>query len=273
MSKDAYYFSHDSNAKDDPKCVLMIEQLGLEGYGIFWVLIETLREQPSYKYPMSLIPALARRFNTTAEKVKTVISGYELFEVDDKQFFSLSLIERMKKLEAKREQSKSAINSRWNKTKAINPPSENLYGRNTDVLPEYYGTNTSKVKESKVKESKVEESKVEVVNKIELQNSAAATATAKGCFTCYNENIGLMSPHIAEKMLSLLDDGIEENLIKRYIEVACERNIRNWAYVEKMAIGNAQNNIKTLEQYEASCVERETWGSRSQQRPEWEDWK
>ena len=42
MSKDAYYFSHDSNAKDDPKCMVLIDQLGLEGYGIFWVLIETL---------------------------------------------------------------------------------------------------------------------------------------------------------------------------------------------------------------------------------------
>lgn len=34
MSKDAYYFTHDSNAKDDPKCALLIDQLGMEGYGI-----------------------------------------------------------------------------------------------------------------------------------------------------------------------------------------------------------------------------------------------
>jgi len=46
--KNAYYFSHDSNAKDDPKCVLLIEQLGLEGYGIYWILIEILRDQPGY---------------------------------------------------------------------------------------------------------------------------------------------------------------------------------------------------------------------------------
>ena len=71
--KDAYYFSHDSNAKDDPKCVLLIEQLGLEGYGIYWVLIEVLRDQPNYSYPVELLPALARRYNTTAEKIKTVV--------------------------------------------------------------------------------------------------------------------------------------------------------------------------------------------------------
>jgi hypothetical protein len=95
--KDAYYFSHDSNAKDDPKCMMLIEQLGLEGYGIFWVLVETLRDQPNYKYPLKLLPAIARRYNTTFEKVKTVVLNYELFSIEnDDFFFSKSLNERMK---------------------------------------------------------------------------------------------------------------------------------------------------------------------------------
>jgi len=103
MPKDAYYFPHDSNAKDDPKCVLLIEQLGMEGYGIYWMLIETLREQPDYTYPVANIPALGRRYNTTAEKVKTVVCNYGLFTVkDDKIFFSDSLNRRMLVLEEKR---------------------------------------------------------------------------------------------------------------------------------------------------------------------------
>lgn len=106
--KDCYYFSHDSNAKDDPKCVLLIEQLGLEGYGIFWVLIETLRDQPEYRYPVALIPALARRYNTSAEKMNTVINRYNLFVVDEDNFFSLSLIERMEKVKEKRENARRA---------------------------------------------------------------------------------------------------------------------------------------------------------------------
>lgn len=94
--KDAYYFSHDSNAKDDPKCVLLIEQLGLEGYGIYWILVETLRDQPNFTYPLKLISALARRYNTTSEKMKAVVMGYDLFIVEnDSFFFSSSLIQRM----------------------------------------------------------------------------------------------------------------------------------------------------------------------------------
>lgn len=109
MSKDAYYFPHDSNAKDDPKCVLLIEQLGPEGYGIYWILVETLRDQPEYKYPVSLLPALARRYNTTPEKVKTVVGNYDLFVVDgDNFFFSQSLIDRMIPLEKRKEQARLA---------------------------------------------------------------------------------------------------------------------------------------------------------------------
>lgn len=118
--KDAYYFSHDSNAKDDPKCVLLIEQLGLEGYGIFWILVETLREQPDFKYPLKLIPALSRRYNTTAEKMKTVVAHYDLFRIEnDRFFFSESLNRRMDIfLESRRKKSEAGIKGnakRWRK--------------------------------------------------------------------------------------------------------------------------------------------------------------
>jgi hypothetical protein len=104
MKEEHFWFTHDSNSKDDPKCVLLIEQLGLEGYGCFWVLVETLRDQVQYKYPLALIPALARRFNITIEKMRAVILNYGLFKItSDEFFFSDSLIERMKVLENKRE--------------------------------------------------------------------------------------------------------------------------------------------------------------------------
>jgi hypothetical protein len=147
MAKDAYYFSHDSNAKDDPKCVLLIEQLGLEGYGIYWVLIETLRDQPEYKYPINLIPALARRYNTTAEKMKTVVNGYGLFLVDEQDFFSISLMRRMEHLDYKRELARIAGKKSAEKRLMLNSGS-------TDVQPTFTEGSTSKVNKSKVKEIK-----------------------------------------------------------------------------------------------------------------------
>ena len=146
MSKDCYYFPHDSNAKDDPKCVLMIEQLGMEGYGIYWMLVEALRDQPDYTYPVANIPALARRYNTSAEKVRTVVYNYELFTVkEDKIFFSESLYRRMLVFNENRAKRSAAgrlgMARRWGDNNVITP----LLQSNSTVI-------TSKVKESKVKE-------------------------------------------------------------------------------------------------------------------------
>lgn len=108
-TKDAFYFPHDSNAKDDIKCVELIGDLGLEGYGVYWVLIETLREQPDYTYPIKLLPALARRFGSEPDMFQKVVRGYELFVVEDEKiFFSVSLKRRMQLYEHKKEQAREA---------------------------------------------------------------------------------------------------------------------------------------------------------------------
>ncbi len=150
--KDAYYFSHDSNAKDDPKCMLLIDQLGLEGYGIFWVLVEILRDQPEYKYPIDLVPILARRYNTSSEKMKAVVLNYNLFSLDDKDnFFSLSLKNRMSHLESVREKRKIAgiASGKARKQKALNKCSSN-------VKHKLNKNEQSKVKESKVKNNNID---------------------------------------------------------------------------------------------------------------------
>jgi hypothetical protein len=122
--KDAYYFPHDSNAKDDPKIINMIEQHGPEAYGIYWILIETLRDQPEFRAPVNILPGLARRYNTTFDKMKSVVITYGLFEVsDDEYFFSLSLNRRMDAINEKRKKLSEAGRKgnlkRWNDKELI----------------------------------------------------------------------------------------------------------------------------------------------------------
>ncbi len=146
-AKDAFYFPHDSNAKDDPKIVMLMEQLGLEGYGIFWVLIEVLRDQPEYRYPMALTSALARRFCTTKEKVEIVITGYSLFEVDGDNFFlSPSLCRRMLFIDDKRKKLAEA-GRKGREKQLIGPP------------PGQAQATPGQEKKRKEKESKEKESK------------------------------------------------------------------------------------------------------------------
>lgn len=149
MKKDAYYFSHDANSQDDPKCMLLIDQLGMEGYGIFWALIERLRQEKEYKLPFAIIPSLARRWATSKEKVEVVIKNFELFVILDDCFFS----ERLKKsMELKSLKALESINKRWKNTNEIRT-NTNVLPSNTNVIR----NDTIKVKESKVKESKVKD--------------------------------------------------------------------------------------------------------------------
>ena len=101
MANAAYWFKHDSNAKDDYKCMILVDQLGLEGYGIYWILIETLREQSEGRYPLSMLPILAKRYNSSAEKFRAVVTGYGLFETfEDDTFASPALLSRTREYEA-----------------------------------------------------------------------------------------------------------------------------------------------------------------------------
>jgi hypothetical protein len=147
MKKDAYYFSHDANSQDDPKCMLLIDQLGMEGYGIFWALIERLRQEKEYKLPFAIVPSLARRWATSKEKVEVVIKNFALFVILDDCFFS----ERLKNsMELKSLKARESVDKRWKNT--------NVYERITNVIPtntNVIRNDTIKVKESKVKESKV----------------------------------------------------------------------------------------------------------------------
>ncbi len=163
-TKDAYWFSHDSNAKDDPKCMILIDQLGMEGYGIYWVLVETLRDQPGYRYPLNLLPILAKRYMTSGEKMKAVVMNYGLFEVHEEEFFfSPSLNSRMLAMDGKREQARQAGLASARKRKLLAESNDGL----TDVEQPLNEGSTSKVNKSKVNKiikEKLGDDFIEVVN-------------------------------------------------------------------------------------------------------------
>ena len=164
---DSCYFSHDANAKDDFKIMLLIEEMGLEGYGIFWVLIETLREQQGYKYPIRLLSVIARKYNTTLAKVEAVVAKYQLFVIEDDCFFySKSLIRRMQPLERAREQRVIAgkISAAKKQIKIENQISQLKIDLSaSDSIQRPLNECLTVVQQSKVKKSKVK--KIKEINK------------------------------------------------------------------------------------------------------------
>jgi len=116
MKKDAFYFSHDANAQDDHKCMKLIDQLGMEGYGIFWALVERLRNEQDYRLPLSVCSIYAKRWGTSKEKVEAVVNIYGLFKIEGDYFFSERLIRSM---DYKSEKGKKAAAVRWKNASAM----------------------------------------------------------------------------------------------------------------------------------------------------------
>jgi hypothetical protein len=112
MQKSTFYFSHDYNAHNDVKILFLRQQLGMEGYGIYWFLIESLADSGGI-LPMKVIPVLAMQMQTSEVKVEGVIRNYELFEVAEEQFCSSRLLEHLHLRKTLSENGKKGAEKRW----------------------------------------------------------------------------------------------------------------------------------------------------------------
>lgn len=123
MSKDAYYFSHDSNSRNDEKILSLRMKLGMEGYGIYWAIIEMLRDSTDYRMQLQC-ERIAFELHTNSETIKRVINDFNLFDNDTEYFWSESLLRRMEIKEQKSNKARESAKIRWDKAKAMQTQSE-----------------------------------------------------------------------------------------------------------------------------------------------------
>lgn len=152
--KDTFYFSHDSNASDDPKIKQLLAVYGYEGYGWFWRIIELMRSQEHYDLTLKgkyAYDGLAETLRTSPEKAEKFIcdctTEFELFCNNDGKIYSNSLNKRMQYYDnskmLKSQQGKYAAETRWNNARALHEQSMS----NADAMQ-------NDAKESKRNESK-----------------------------------------------------------------------------------------------------------------------
>lgn len=114
MAKEAYYFSHDCNARNDDKIIAVRMKHKAEGYGVYFMLLERLRESSDYT-SVKDYNMLAFDFRVSADLVKSIVEGFGLFSFTDdgKRFYSESFSRRMKQKDNKSEKARESANKRW----------------------------------------------------------------------------------------------------------------------------------------------------------------
>ncbi len=103
--KEAFYFPHDANARRDDKILELRAKYGWKGYGLFWAIIEVLREATNYAYSMSSLAGLALELNTDKDELHEFLGcciDLGLFTENEGFFYSESLMFRMEQIDETR---------------------------------------------------------------------------------------------------------------------------------------------------------------------------
>jgi len=207
MEKEAFYFPHFCNARHDRKIRRLRKELGTEGYGIYFMLLETLREQQDLMYPLEDLDLLAEEFNVSEAKVRVAICNYGLFEIDEEQkFFSPKMLVYLEPYFKMKEQRKIAGQKSADKRKSIEI--------STTVQQPF---NDRSTKESKVKESKEKESKV---NEIKEENSLVEMLSP------YIADLGIEYTNFYSYWSEKNNKGKERWQVEKFFDIS--RRINTW---------------------------------------------
>lgn len=102
MEKQSYYFGHDSNARNDIKIMKLRRKHGMAGYGVYWCIIEILRDTSDYKLSEQDIEDVAYQLGENPELISSVLNDFGLFIHESATFFSARLVRSMSKFNAKK---------------------------------------------------------------------------------------------------------------------------------------------------------------------------
>lgn len=146
------FFSHDSNARNSDKLIPLRAKMGAEGYGIYFMILERLREEPDYT-SVKDYNMLAFDLRVDAAKVKAVVELFGLFSFTDdgKRFYSEGFLKRMQIKDEKSEKAREAARKRWgNRDGSIADGLRSECERNANAMQTKAETDAIKEKERKV---------------------------------------------------------------------------------------------------------------------------
>lgn len=116
------YFTHDSNARNDERIIRLRMKHGAAGYGVFFMLLELLRNAKGYMCATDY-KAISYELRVDAALVRAVVEDFNLFLFtnDHSFFFSSSLLQSMKRKDEV-SRARSAAGKRGGRPRKQTPP-------------------------------------------------------------------------------------------------------------------------------------------------------
>lgn len=102
------YFSHDVSSRQDRSIILLLDEMGYEGYGLFWAVVEFMHRNKLRVGEERLIAG-----KDYAEKVHRVLNDFELFRIENDEYISDRILRNISKQEEKSKKASAAATAKW----------------------------------------------------------------------------------------------------------------------------------------------------------------
>ena len=139
------YFSHDIFTRENLKIKRLISRHGMQGYGVFWAIIEFLHNNEN-KLLMDELSIIAFDLGVDIKIVESVIKDFKFFSIRKNVISSNRVAQNIKLRKEKSEKAKKSARRRWQESSA-----------DANALPTQSERNA--IKESKEKKKKEKEIK------------------------------------------------------------------------------------------------------------------
>lgn len=116
MAKDSFWFKHDNNARNDEKILELRSKFGAEGYGIFWMIVETMAEDGDGYISFKNIGGLSLGYGVAIGRLSEVIGvaiELELFHEKGGKIFSNRMLRHKNDRKNLSEHGKNGAKTRW----------------------------------------------------------------------------------------------------------------------------------------------------------------
>lgn len=260
MGRDVYYFSHDVNASNDPKIIVMKELCGVIAYAWWWILIEQLAVQEDYKLPMDKITfaglaiafgmkqneANASSNEAKASKIKQaeafinlLINECELLETDGEYFWSPSLIRRNllrknKQIEISRKRSEAGRLGGLKSAEQRSKTKQMLQANQANQANQAKGKERKGNNIERDTRAREDENPLSMFEDDEVKN--------KSIYDLYMKSIGDVSPVIKERLDDLVESYGKERVIVA-INTTADNGGNSIKYVETVTAGNLKKEV------------------------------
>ena len=260
MGRDVYYFSHDVNASNDPKIIVMKELCGVIAYAWWWILIEQLAVQEDYKLPMDKITftglgiafgmkqneANASSNEANASKTKQaeafinlLINECELLETDGEYFWSPSLVRRNllrknKQVEISRKRSEAGRLGGLKSAEQRSKTKQMLQANEANQANQAKGKERKGNDIERYTRAREDENPLSMFDDDEVKN--------KPIYELYMKSIGVVSPAIKERLDDLVESYGKERVIVA-INTSADNGGNSIKYVETVTAGNLKKEV------------------------------